>query len=102
MMKRFLPLIEKMSMRSLLRLDFRYFTLGGAVFLLALARVQASSADDFITLLKQAPSRIEDTDHKEVDSSVLRLDSKWTGDKCNFTLTNISRTPVHVGNIILF
>jgi alpha-galactosidase len=71
-------------------------------FLLSLSGLRASTADDFLDRLRQAPSRIEDTDHKNVDPSILRLNTTWKGDRCSFSLTNISRQPVKVGNIILF
>ena len=62
----------------------------------------ATPASEFITRLKQAPARIEDTDGKVLDDSSVRLIRKWTGNRCVSRLTNIGKAPVRLGNIILF
>ncbi len=66
------------------------------------APVLTGTPSAFIDRLKQAPSRIEDIDHKPVDESLFRLKKTWKGNRCSFALTNTGKAPIRLGNIILF
>ena len=63
---------------------------------------RSSLACEFIKRLKQAPARIEDSGGKTLDGGSVRLERNWEGDRCASTLTNIGKTPLRIGNIVLF
>jgi alpha-galactosidase len=58
--------------------------------------------EDILAKIKAAPYKVIDKDSLALTNSIVRLQRKWTGDRCASSIQNISAGPVRLKNIILF
>lgn len=62
----------------------------------------APNSGEFVDRIKQAQACVERPDRTAIPATVVRLDRKWDGERCTFTLTNVGKAPVSLGNVVLF
>ena len=60
-----------------------------------------TTAMALVEALRAAPYRIEGTNGERLTTQV-RLDRKWSGNRCESVLVNLGPEPVRIGNLILF
>lgn len=66
---------------------------------------QAATLDPipgFLSLLKGAPTHLEDTAGKVLGPEQVKVERVWNGDLCTASIRNVGKEPVRLRNIILF
>ncbi len=62
----------------------------------------AIPAVSIIDQIKKAPAKVIDAKGQIVDSSIVRVERRWEGDRCYSTISNIGNKSLELENIILF
>ena len=63
---------------------------------------RTTAMDPWFARLKESPSRVEELGGKPVPADILSVVREWHGDRCIAKVTNLGKSPLRLGNVILF